>query len=200
LRLVLTHVPIENEKSAGSPVIRGIPHTERSTMTEYLYSPYPPLHYTVQSEIGPAGPGKWVEGDIPKWNLAWLSIPEIDNYVNNCGMKPGAILKSVDPKMFGTLMATAAAECDFIWVGLRDALTGPPDEFLKVFRTFDWTEMPPYKVNNNWPSIMITRLTSIRREDPRPVSDAEQREPMQATERQVTGNVIHATFGRPKAG
>lgn len=169
-------------------------------MTEILYSPYPPLHYTVQSKIGPVGHGKWVEGDITKWNLAWLSIPELDNYVNNCGLHPDQIIKSVDSQMFGSVMATVNPACEVLWPGLREALTGSPDEFLKVFRTFNWTDMPPYRENNNWPSIMITRLTSIRREEPQPVSDAEQRELMEATERQVIGNVIHATFGRPKTG
>ena len=120
---------------------------------QLCYSPEPPEAYT----RGGQGHGLFVKGDIPMWNMVWLSFPKLDHYVNDkCGLID--ILGVISPEHFGYVMTAASEELEGSLPGLRQALTKPPDKFHAFSGTFPWESVVAYReLGEAWVTTMRRR-------------------------------------------
>lgn len=119
-------------------------------MNEIIYSPHPPMHYTVDGR----GPGEWAKGEIPEWNLAWLALPQLESD-----------FRLVDPAIFGSVIGAIPPGVNEYIDGLRGALIGPPDklsDYLVILTYYD----PPEGLGADWLDTVYARLAALTNSQP----------------------------------
>ena len=109
------------------------------------YSPQPPEAYAWYEGGMRHGHGLWVNGDLPTWNIVWLSFPPLDAYLD---LSPAfiSISTAIDPHSFGRVMSLADPELDDSFGGLREVLGKTPEEFLRFSSLFPWENVPAYEL------------------------------------------------------
>lgn len=150
------------------------------------YSPEPPRAYTRDSE----GHGVWVE-DMQQWNLAWLSFPQLDAYVNT-EVSIVEIVATIDSETFGTVVGCAHRNADPAFPGLHAALGMAPREFMAATFSGPWENLPAYHVlGESWVTTIRNRIKLAEKVV---IANAAAAEAVQ----RVMGNVVHADFGKRK--
>lgn len=151
------------------------------------YSPQPPSAY-VRNGIGH---GEWVK-DIPKWNLAWLSFPALDKYLNSEEAFK-EILAQVPSEPFGFVLGTCEHNGPGYLHDMYVALTLPPRKFLLATTDFPWELTKAYKsLGESW--VRTVRLRAMGLD----AADQIEAAATSAIEKAM-GNVIHVRF-RDKDG
>ena len=122
----------------------------------YIYSP---KHYKeyVRSE---AGIGVWFLHDIAKWNIAWLSVPAIDLYLD-MNLTHEDIMKEIDPRYLGTVTALADESFETKLPGLRSSLLGHPRKFLAWLDTHNLEHYAQNLGGAVWETTMRGRLWEL---------------------------------------
>lgn len=120
---------------------------------QLCYSPEPPEVYTRED----VGHGVWVHGDLPTWNLVWLSFPQLDLYLDET-VNLADVVKSIDSDAFGKVLAAASPELEEYLEGLRPALRKVPDKFYLFAGEFDWERVIAYQaLGEPWVTTMRRR-------------------------------------------
>ena len=144
-----------------------------------IYSPYTPSTYTRSGE----GHGEWYGLDIPKWNLVWLSVPQLDLYHDD-SLSIDRIMSSIDHEYVGTVAASLHPDLVDIYPNLRSLLSGSKSQFMTQFLKGPWSQLPAYTMYGmTWIDTMRERAQSktLRR-----VAQAIAKQ----TEQRVADNVI----------
>lgn len=119
----------------------------------WCYSPALPEAYTMNG----LGPGDWAQGDLARWNIAWLTFaPFLESYREG-KISIQYLIQSVVPEHFGIVAATARHEMADIFPGLRSALTGPLPLFIHTFRSGPSHMLPAYEVIPEWTSRVLAQ-------------------------------------------
>lgn len=104
-----------------------------------LYSPYNPEFYRREGE----GHGEWYRNDLPKWNLVWLSVPQLDLY-HDPRLTVNQITSMIDHEYVGTVTAGLNPEIEDIFPTLRKLLEMPKADFFHRFMQGPWSSLPAY--------------------------------------------------------
>jgi hypothetical protein len=120
------------------------------------YSPFPPDMY---GKFG--GHAHYCTGDLQLWNLMWLSIPKVDDY-----LVPGAnaleVWNSIPTKHTGSIVACLKMPYHSKeYPMLRAWLMCRPELFVKtLFNSPFWDKLPPAQIIPDWMWHMERRAMS----------------------------------------
>jgi hypothetical protein len=146
---------------------------------QLCYSPRPPEAYTHNN----LGIGNWVKGDIQLWNLLYLSVPELDQYLD--GVSVTALPSFMEQKRasyVGEVMACLDPKCPS-HDHTRELLKRDPVDFVKGLVKTPFQILPTYVIHGmKWIETMRERASMLSAS----VAKVEA----------VQGNVVYAKFGR----
>lgn len=128
------------------------------------------------------GHGEWYAGDIPKWNLVWLSVPQLDLYLENLSLE--TIMASIDHEYVGTVAACVHPDVSHIFPTLREILSRPCDEFMSSFLKGPWAQLPAYEAYG------MTWIDTMRERAQRKSCHGTARAVATATEQRIANNVV----------
>jgi hypothetical protein len=161
----------------------------------WCYSPAPPEAYTRAG----LGHGKWAE-TLPQWNLAWLSFPALDLYIET-STPLIEIIGSIDSELFGLVVGAADMHSDDLFPGLNSALKQHPRNFAAKVLNGPWEAFDVYDLlGEEWVATMRKRaLMAVAAnmaaiEGKMAFSDDPTVLEAEAVITRVTGNVTYAEF------
>lgn len=120
------------------------------------YSPYPPLRYSFNGN----GHGQLFHNQVPIWNLAWLSCPDLDGYLQP--YQAGAIGRITNGLQWLPLVLATARNCHRDhFPELHYLLTLEPDDFLYGFEDGPWQQTTAGRViGERWIPVLRQRVQS----------------------------------------
>lgn len=147
---------------------------------------YSPKHYSLYTRDGD-GVGVWVGGDVAKWNIVWLSVPSVDQYLTPLAHLE--IAAGLDCRLIGSVMALARQEMSPVMPGLRSALLEDPNGLLNLIDRLPMKDTYAWGIGGQaWLDTLRQRIRFLTGESDVPSKDVAK------AERVVIGNVIHHDF------
>jgi hypothetical protein len=159
---------------------------------QICYSPKPPLAYGGKKGFASCCT------TIQEWNIAWLSFPQLDCYLDNSWGKVEFEGPELTNKDFGGVRALASELTENTKLGLLKQLRLHPREFLNATLEFPWEHHPTYKdFDAIHPGHGEYWVTTIRRRAMSIANEKVDGWPPSAKPA-VTGNVIPVNFRRKR--
>lgn len=132
---------------------------------QICYSPEPPMAYTYRGE----GHGRLLHDDILAWNLAWLTCPALDYYLELPPEHGMAMVASNDTSAFGLAAMTVKRAHLTAYPDFPYLLTLLPEDFLNGLLNGPFRKLLIYQtLGPDWIHTVARRVI-VSRETPLPM-------------------------------
>lgn len=123
------------------------------------YSPEPPMAYTYRG----VGHGQLLYGDLPAWNMAWLTCPPLDYYLETPPEHGMAKVASHEMPEFGLAAMTVKRASYTVYPELPYLLTLDPGDFLRALLDGPFRKLLIYQtIGPDWIATMAKRVIASR--------------------------------------
>lgn|SRR3990167_4072703 len=131
------------------------------TTRGFIYSPKHFTEYSKDKDGKPDGIGMWMMDDIAAWNLAWLSFPALDLYLDPA-VTHDEIMAEIPVPMLGYVTGLVGKDTVKAYPELRTALFAHPSRLKPVLDSIDLLQTLAGKTGGTeWVATIYQRLGEL---------------------------------------